>query len=362
MAEELKKLTSRVQDVEGGKEIEGLNYEDLYIHPDEELPEGYKPPKFEMFDGIGDPKFHLRTYCDKLVGVEKDERIQMKLFMRNLTGDALSWYISQNPKNWANRVSMTSEFMDRFRFNTESVLDVFYIHNLKKKLTETFREYATRWRSEETKVRPALEEEQMNKFFVRAQDPQYYERLMATKKALQSGGISNKKDVGAVMVDQGPKSLLTYQTPPPTYQTSSPRYSQPTTAYHTYNSQPSHFQSPPTRQNYPRPRPNFDRKPPKQYTTIAEPIDQLYERLKVAGYVTPIPFVAVENSSQWVNPNKTCAYHSGMKGYTIDECRTLKDKIQTLIDNKVIQAKEASPNVRNNPLPNHRGGGAVGYM
>ncbi|XP_070052384.1 uncharacterized protein [Nicotiana tomentosiformis] len=140
MAEELKKLTSRVQGVKGGKGIEGLNYEDLRIQPDVELPEGYKPPKFEMFDGTGDLKVHLRTYYDKLVGVGRDERIRMKMFMRSLTGDALSWYISQIPKKW-------------------------------KKPTKTFREYATWWRSEAAKVRPVLEEEQMNEFFVRAHDP-----------------------------------------------------------------------------------------------------------------------------------------------------------------------------------------------
>ncbi|XP_070051837.1 uncharacterized protein [Nicotiana tomentosiformis] len=148
MAEELKKLTGRVQSVKGGKGIGGLNYEDLCIHPDVKLPKGYKPPKFEMLDGTG----------DKLVGVGKDERIRMKLFMRSLTGDALSWYISQNPKKWVNWVSMASDFMDRFRFNTENAPDVFYIQNIKKNPTETFREYATRWRSEAMKVRPALEE------------------------------------------------------------------------------------------------------------------------------------------------------------------------------------------------------------
>ncbi|XP_070046202.1 uncharacterized protein [Nicotiana tomentosiformis] len=128
------------------------------------MPEGYKSPKFEMFDGTGDPKVHLRTYCDKLVGVGKDERIHMKLLMRSLTRDALSWYISQNPKKWVSWVSMVSDFMDRFRFNTENTPDVFYIQNLKKKPMETFREYDTRWRSEAAKVRPALEDEQMNKF------------------------------------------------------------------------------------------------------------------------------------------------------------------------------------------------------
>ncbi|XP_075103651.1 uncharacterized protein LOC142178225 [Nicotiana tabacum] len=275
-------------------------------------------------------------YCDKLVGGGRDEKIRMKLFMRSLKGDPLSWYISQDAKKWTSWVNMASDFMDRFRFNTENTPDVLYIQNLKKKPTETFREYATHWRTEATKVRSALEEEQMNRFFVRAQDPQYYERLMliegqkfsdiiklgerieegikngmvtnlealqATNKALQSGGTSKKKDVNSMMAAQRNNS------------------------------------------------------PMKQYTTIAEPIDQLYEKLKAVGYVAPIPVVTPENSSQWINPNKTCAYHSGMKGHTIDECRSLKDKIQNLIDNKIIIAKEPAPNVRNNPLPDHKGGG-----
>ncbi|XP_070003683.1 uncharacterized protein [Nicotiana sylvestris] len=157
IAEELKKFTGRVQSVKEGKGIEGLNYEDLCSQPNVELSEGYKPTKFKMFDGTGDLKVHLRTYCDKLVGVGKDEQIRIKLFMRSLTGDALSWYISQDPKKWVSWVSMALEFMERFRFNIENAPDVFYIQNLKKKPTETFREYACRWRFEVAKVRPTLE-------------------------------------------------------------------------------------------------------------------------------------------------------------------------------------------------------------
>ncbi|XP_070041415.1 uncharacterized protein [Nicotiana tomentosiformis] len=73
---------------------------------------------------------------------------------------------------------MASDFMDRFRFNTENAPGIFYIQNLKKKQTETVHEYSTRWRSEAAEVRPALKEEKMIKLFVRAQDSQYYERLM----------------------------------------------------------------------------------------------------------------------------------------------------------------------------------------
>ncbi|KAH0696019.1 hypothetical protein KY289_013501 [Solanum tuberosum] len=77
------------------KGVEGLQYEDLCVHPDVELPVGYKVPKF---DGKGNPRAHLRSYCDKLVGVGKDEAIRMKLFIRSLTGEALDWYTSRDPQ------------------------------------------------------------------------------------------------------------------------------------------------------------------------------------------------------------------------------------------------------------------------
>ena len=76
--------------MEGNKGMKGLNYEDLCIHPDVELPEGYKPPKFILYNGTRDPKVHLHVYYSKISGIGKNEKIQMKLFMRSLTGEALT--------------------------------------------------------------------------------------------------------------------------------------------------------------------------------------------------------------------------------------------------------------------------------
>ena len=58
LTEILDSLTNRVQHVEGRKRL-GLRYEDLFIHSDVKFPEGYNLPKFEMFNGIRDPKAHL---------------------------------------------------------------------------------------------------------------------------------------------------------------------------------------------------------------------------------------------------------------------------------------------------------------
>ncbi|KAK4727617.1 hypothetical protein R3W88_032534 [Solanum pinnatisectum] len=137
-----------------------------------------------------------------------------------------------------------------------------------------------------------------------------------------------------------------YQNAPPQYQQAS---------YPVYNAQPTYFQTPPPTQtpNY-RNRPPYERRPAKNYTPLAEPIAQLYERLKEAGYVTLVLALLVDVRTKWYDPNKVCAYHSGMKGHTTEVCRALKDKVQMLIDTKAIQLKDPTPNIANNPLPNHQ--------
>ncbi|KAH0748357.1 hypothetical protein KY290_027589 [Solanum tuberosum] len=78
------------------------------------------------------------------------------------------------------------------------------------------------------------------------------------------------------------------------------------------------------------------KRPIKIYTLLTEPIDQFYERLRLVGHIAPISEIRINTRARWIEPSKVCAYHSGMKGHTIEECRDLKDKIQQLIDTKII--------------------------
>lgn len=65
-------------------------------------------------------------YCDKLARVGRDENIRMKLFIRSLMGETLTWYIDQDAHKWSRWVDMASDFMDRFGFNTENEPDWYY--------------------------------------------------------------------------------------------------------------------------------------------------------------------------------------------------------------------------------------------
>ena len=79
-------------------EVDGLSYKDLCIHPNLDLPKGFKVPKFVTFNGTGNPLAHLKVYCDQLVGVGKNEALLMRLFGRSLSGEALEWLTSQELK------------------------------------------------------------------------------------------------------------------------------------------------------------------------------------------------------------------------------------------------------------------------
>jgi hypothetical protein len=68
----------------------------------------------------------------------------------------------------------------------------------------------------------------------------------------------------------------------------------------------------------------------------------------------------MENPPRWYNPNATCLYHSGETGHDIESCYPLRHKIQDLLDNgeigtATVPAPPATPNVTENPLPDHGG-------
>ncbi|KAH0669397.1 hypothetical protein KY289_023890 [Solanum tuberosum] len=383
-------LREEVRNMWISKRGEKLEYEDLCVHPDIDLLDGYKPPKFEMFDGTGNPRNHLRSYCDNLVGVGRNEVVRMKLFIRSLIGDALTWYIEQDPKIWRNWSNMVEDFMERFRFNIEIVPDRPYLEKLKKKITETFREYAIRWRSKTARVQPPVDENEMKDNFIKAQDNMYYERMLfmigakfanlikigdaleegiksgrvtnfvalETNKAIQFekiGGIKKKKEEVATIMniqEQRPSQIHAYHSLPlhspynqmfspisyPVYNTQPTYYQQPPTYKHSpHYQQPVRFQPPNNSATPPRPRQNFDKR--KTYTPLAEPYAQLFERLKAAGLIQTISWRDIEPRPKWFDESKHCTYHLGAAEHDTKSCLDLKDKIEFLIKENVIQLK-----------------------
>ncbi|KAM3232798.1 hypothetical protein P3L10_018157 [Capsicum annuum] len=79
---------------------QSVKYKELCAFLEIEFPPGYKIPKFEKFDVSENPFFYLKTYCEKLISVGKNDAIRVNLFSQSLSGKALEWYAKQDVTKW----------------------------------------------------------------------------------------------------------------------------------------------------------------------------------------------------------------------------------------------------------------------
>ncbi|XP_049405306.1 uncharacterized protein LOC125868788 [Solanum stenotomum] len=150
MKEEIRKAMKEIDCI---PEVDGLSYEDLCIHPDLDLPEGFKVPRFDTFGGTGNPLEHLRAY-------------------------SLEWFTSYETKQWSSLNALAKDFVERFAYNVEIVPDCYSLERIRKKSTESYREYAYKWRKKAARVRPPMSEKEIVEVFIRIQEPEYYDRIM----------------------------------------------------------------------------------------------------------------------------------------------------------------------------------------
>ncbi|XP_060182483.1 uncharacterized protein LOC132612177 [Lycium barbarum] len=279
----------------------GLSYDDLCMHPNSNLPEGLTVPRFELFNGTGNPKEHLRAYCDQLVGVRDNQALIMRLFSRSLTGEASEWFMAQDTMQdilrWVTWEDMVAAFMERFCFNMKTVSNRYYLDKVKQKSTKNFCEYASRWRTEAARVQPPMGEEELVSVFIRSQEIDFYEGMLsmagrpfselvkmgeAIEDGLKTGRIisitgkstgsssigfmhKKKEDVDSISYTPSPKPkrregfpMEAYASPPPNTYIRTPYNTVPV-----YYAQQT-FQSPPP--NYQAPQPNY-KTPPPTYRT-----------------------------------------------------------------------------------------------
>ncbi|XP_070011394.1 uncharacterized protein [Nicotiana sylvestris] len=137
-------------------------------------------PKFDLYDGLGDPVAHLRGYCSKMRGAGGKVELLMAYFSQSLSGAALEWYTRQDASRWYTWDDMAQAFARHFQYNIDIVPDRLSLTKVEKKPSESFREYGFRWREQAARVNPPMEEDEMVKYFLQALEPTYYGHLIST--------------------------------------------------------------------------------------------------------------------------------------------------------------------------------------
>ncbi|KAF8396330.1 hypothetical protein HHK36_017946 [Tetracentron sinense] len=171
-------LRSEVRQLKGVDTYGKIDLEDLCLHPGSKMPPKFKCPELSKYNGKGCPLAHLKLYIGSLSDFIDNEPLLLQLFQRSLTEEALDWYSTIDHTKLKVWRDLAEVFLDHFRFNTTDVANRMDVQRMYKKSTETFKQYAHRWRGVAARVKPPMTETEMVSTFISTLKQPYYGYLL----------------------------------------------------------------------------------------------------------------------------------------------------------------------------------------
>ncbi|XP_070013028.1 uncharacterized protein [Nicotiana sylvestris] len=175
----MRSMEQSLKSIQGLSGQKSVSYADLCMFPHVHLPLGFKTPKFEKYDGHDDPIADLKRYCNQLRGVGGKEELLMAYFGESLVGITFEWYIDQDISRWHIWDDLARDFIRQFQYNIDIAPVRNSLTNLKKKSSESFREYVVKWCEHASRVKPPMVEVEMVTIFLQAQEADYFQNMMS---------------------------------------------------------------------------------------------------------------------------------------------------------------------------------------
>ncbi|XP_060200503.1 uncharacterized protein LOC132628755 [Lycium barbarum] len=335
LGKELHNLRKVINEELCSRNFQILKYEDLCVHPNVELPSGYKIPKFNTFNGKGDPVAHLKDYCSRLIGIGHNEAVRMRLFIQSLSGSTLSWYTKQDFSKWLTWEDMARGFVKQFEFNNggdphiaDLLRENLYYDKLLGACAHNFSDLIRIGRELENAIQEG-----------RITDSSATQAVHQTFQAeilgnLQSEMKQNQFASTTMHQAQCHKNHQIFQS----YATMQcPRQQNSQQGYqrrvHQAQSSSQHKKK----------RKSFC------FTTLNEPLANIFKRLSAKGILQPKKGFIPKHPPPNFDLSKSCAYHSNIQGHDTEECPALRFKIQSMIGSGKIklQLEPSAGNIAN---------------
>ncbi|KAH7859334.1 hypothetical protein Vadar_000532 [Vaccinium darrowii] len=108
------------------------------------MPVGYQPPKFEQFDGKGNPKQHIAHFVETCNNVGTEGDLLVKQFVCSLKGNTFEWYTDLEPESIDSWEQMEREFLNRF-YCTRRTVSMIELTNTEQWKGEPVVDYINCW-------------------------------------------------------------------------------------------------------------------------------------------------------------------------------------------------------------------------
>ncbi|XP_021727461.1 uncharacterized protein LOC110694603 [Chenopodium quinoa] len=110
------------------------------------IPKGYQPPKFQQFDGKGNPKQHIAHFIETCNNAGTAGDLLVKQFVRSLKGIAFDWYTDLPRESIDSWDDMEEEFKKRF-YCTRRIVSMTQLTKTEQWEDGPVLDYISRWRA-----------------------------------------------------------------------------------------------------------------------------------------------------------------------------------------------------------------------
>ena len=102
-------------------------------------------PRFQMFNGIGNPHRHLSAFLNNMQFHTQDDRIYARAFPQSLEGDAQAWFSKLDKNSVDSWQTLIRVFVERHGVTIYDEKDETELMEVRQKPGETIRDYYQRF-------------------------------------------------------------------------------------------------------------------------------------------------------------------------------------------------------------------------
>lgn len=172
----LSKLEKLFKKSQGVKSIPGI--EDGYTDAAVTLPDRFKMPHIDRFDGSGDPMVHLSLFSDVLRPMGLTRSQKLSLFGRTLSGIAVTWYAKLEDSVKRSWEDMAEAFVTQYSYNTQIEITTRDLEAMRQEPKESFSEFVSRWRAKASMMTLRPTDKDQIRMIVRNLQPKLMQRMI----------------------------------------------------------------------------------------------------------------------------------------------------------------------------------------
>ncbi|RDX92297.1 hypothetical protein CR513_25586, partial [Mucuna pruriens] len=239
--------------------------------------------------------------------------------------------------------------------------------NMIKKESEGFKEYAQRWRELAAQVQPPIMESEMVTMFIDTLPSPYYDRIVGNVASnfvdLVVVGERIELGIRRGNFTQTNNSASFTKKPAPERKKGEGKHSilcpDPGRIPISNNAANALHPTEPAmnrRQDRRQHMVNTVRGKKVEHGANPDPdgLHQFVSSTTRTKLIEVVPLMPLElQYPRSYDPNTRCDYHGRAIGHATERCRSLKHKVQDLLDNGLLEFEDKGPNVHRNPLPAH---------